>query len=279
MYTELNGATAKPQLWNIYTADKLWTDSHISKQMLSFHLNPEINAASRSFDFINESVNWMIDKFNLGNSTKVIDFGCGPGLYTHRFKQKGVGKVVGVDFSENSINYAKEQATKEGLDIDYRLSNYLTYEDDERYDLITLVMCDFCALNPNQRSLLLQKFKSMLKPDGLIALDVFTDHRFKAQQDRLSLSKNYMGSFWSASDYWCIHSTHGYANELVWLDKFVVIESGKQFEVFNWLQHFTRESLKSELLDNELVIESFYKNLCGKPYEEFDEMAVVIKAL
>lgn len=279
MYTKLNGATAKTQLWNKYTADKLWTDAHIAKQMISFHLNPEINAASRSFNFIDKSIEWMIEEFDLTEASKVIDFGCGPGLYTHRFKQRGIGNVVGVDFSENSILYAKQQATNDGLDIDYRLANYLSYENAEKYDLITLVMCDFCALNPVQRASLLQKFKSMLKPNGVIALDVFTDNRFRSLQENIALSKNYMGNFWSASDYWCIHSAYGYLDELVWLDKFVVIESENQWEVYNWLQHFTKESLNSELLENGLKIRNFYKNLCGQPYEESDEMAVVIEAL
>ncbi|MET2898957.1 hypothetical protein ABXV22_11615 [Vibrio rotiferianus] len=56
MFKKLNEATAKPAVWSAYTADVLWTDNHIAKQMLSFHLNQEIEAASRSFNFIDESV-------------------------------------------------------------------------------------------------------------------------------------------------------------------------------------------------------------------------------
>ncbi|MFC3092989.1 class I SAM-dependent methyltransferase [Alteromonas sediminis] len=277
MYKELNGATAKPKLWNCYTADKLWTDAYIAKQMLSFHLNPEINAASRSFDFINRSVTWMIEEFKLGEESKVIDFGCGPGLYTHRFKQRGIGKVVGVDFSQSSLGYAKEQAQKEALAIEYHLANYLDFESDNKYDLITLVMCDFCALSPLQRGHLLKKFKSMLEPNGIIVLDVFTASRFEGLQENITLEKDYMGGFWSANDYWCIHTSHGYADEKVWLDKFEVIEKGKQWAVYNWLQHFSQESLRTEIESHGFTIESFYKDLCGTPHGDADEMAVVIK--
>ncbi|WP_100643029.1 class I SAM-dependent methyltransferase [Alteromonas facilis] len=277
MYKELNGATAKPKVWNCYTADKLWTDAYIAKQMLSFHLNPEINAASRSFNFINRSVNWMIEEFNLGKKSKVIDFGCGPGLYTHRFKQQGIGKVVGVDFSQSSISYAKERAQEDALDVEYHLANYLDFESDSKYDLITLVMCDFCALSPSQRSHLLKKFKSMLKPNGAIALDVFTDSRFKGLQESITLQKGYMEGFWSDNEYWCIHTSHGYTDERVWLDKFTVIEKCRQWDVYNWLQHFSQETLKTEIEAHGLSIVSFYKDLCGTPQEDADEMAVVIK--
>ena len=63
MYKELTEATSKPELWSAYTAEILWADPHIARQMLGYHLNPEIEAASRSFDFIDQSVNWLITEF------------------------------------------------------------------------------------------------------------------------------------------------------------------------------------------------------------------------
>jgi hypothetical protein len=49
---------------------KIWTDEYISKNMLEIHLNPQIDAASRNHDFINESANWMISKFDLTKEKK-----------------------------------------------------------------------------------------------------------------------------------------------------------------------------------------------------------------
>ncbi|MDC5821874.1 class I SAM-dependent methyltransferase [Vibrio europaeus] len=77
-----------------------------------------------------------------------MDFGCGPGLYTQRLKSKGVGTVVGLDFSRNSLKHAREQAKESQLEIEYHYGNYLEYSDARQLDLITLVMCDLCALNP-----------------------------------------------------------------------------------------------------------------------------------
>ncbi len=276
MYKQLNQATHRPVVWSSYTAETLWTEPHIAKQMLSYHLNPEINAASRSFDFIDASVSWFIAEFGLNQYSKTIDFGCGPGLYTHRLKQRGIGTVVGLDFSSNSLEYATKKAQVEGLSIKYKLGNYLNYSDSTQYDLITLVMCDFCALSPTQRSQLLAKFKSLLAPQGVIALDVFTATRFAKLTETVELAHNHMNGFWSEKDYWCIHTSFAYQKESVWLDKFVICEEDKQHVVYNWLQHFTLDMLNAELEQHGLKITNVYRDLCGNPWQESDEMAVTI---
>ncbi|WP_112477842.1 class I SAM-dependent methyltransferase [Vibrio variabilis] len=276
MFKNLNDATEKPQVWSAYTADLLWTDAHIAKQMLAFHLNPDIEAASRSFAFIDESVDWLVNEFGLNASSKTIDFGCGPGLYTQRLKSRGIGTVVGLDFSENSLRYAKQQAEQAGLEIEYRLGNYLDHKEIRTFDLITMVMCDFCALNPTQRSSLLAKFKSMLAPNGSIALDVYTTSRFANQTESVTLDKNTMNGFWSAKDYWCIQSNFTYQDEKVTLDKYVIYEEESEKTVYNWLQHFSLDQIEAELEPHGLAIKASYSDLRGKPLVEADEMALVI---
>ncbi|WP_257286253.1 class I SAM-dependent methyltransferase [Endozoicomonas sp. SESOKO1] len=276
MFKQLNDATAEPVVWSTYTAEVLWADPHIARQMLAYHLNPDINAASRSFDFIDESVSWLISSLGLNQSSTVIDFGCGPGLYTQRLKKQGTGTVVGLDFSQNSLEYARLQAERSDLEIEYHLGNYLDYHDSRQFDLITLVMCDFCALSPSQRSGLLGKFKSILKPNGVIALDVYSATRFEKQTGDVILARNAMNGFWSAQDYWCIQSTFLYRPELVTLDKYVIYEEQREWTVYNWLQHFTLDMLRSELEQHGLKVQATYSDLRGRPWVDGDEMAVVI---
>ncbi|HCE5133855.1 class I SAM-dependent methyltransferase [Vibrio parahaemolyticus] len=276
MFKKISEATAKPVIWSKYTADVLWTDSHIAKQMLDFHLNPDLSMASRTAAFIDASVDWLTSEFKLDETSKVIDFGCGPGLYTQRLKGNGVGIVVGLDFSENSLNYATDQAAQSNLSIEYHLGNYLEYSDSRKFDLITLVMCDLCALSPALRSQLLGKFKSLLAPKGSIALDVYTATRFAKQSKSLSLAKNAMNGFWSTEDYWCIQSSFKYEDDFVTLDKYVICEAEREWTVYNWLQHFTIEMLSHELDAHGLEIKASYSDLRGSPYKDGDEMAVVI---
>ena len=165
MYTKLEEINHKPKPFEFYTAESLWTDPHTSKLMLTYHLNEDVDLASRNKLFIEKSTDWIISHFSVGEQTKICDFGCGPGLYTTSFARAGA-KVTGVDFSNNSIEYAKTNAKKEGLNINYVLQNYLEYEPEDQYDIITMIMCDFCALSPAQREVMLGKFHCLLKDGG-----------------------------------------------------------------------------------------------------------------
>jgi len=84
-------------------------------------------------------------------NTEIADFGCGPGLYTTRLAERGA-IVTGIDFSENSLRHAKQVADEKGLDITYVLRNYLDFDTTDRFDLIIMIMCDYCALSPGQRN-------------------------------------------------------------------------------------------------------------------------------
>lgn len=199
------------------------------------------------------------------------------GLYTQRLKTRGVGTVLGLDFSQNSLEYATQQAASSNLAIEYHLGNYLEFSDTRQFDLITLVMCDLCALNPTQRATLFAKFKTLLAENGAIALDVYTQTRFNKQAEALTLNQNAMNGFWSAEDYWCIQSSFKYDTDLVTLDKYVITEAQREWTVYNWLQHFTLDMLKAELAPHGLEVQATYSDLRGKPFADGDEMAVVIR--
>ncbi len=277
LYQQLNQASAKPELWSVYNADQLWTTPHLAKQMLAFHLNGDIPLASRSFQFMDSSVAWLIAQLELNQHSRTIDFGCAVGHYCQRLKTAGIGTVVGLDFSKSSIDYAKQQADKQQLDIEYHLGNYLDFHDPRQFDLITLVMCDLCALSPQQRSQLFAKFKSLLTKHGAIALDVYTAERFAGLTESVSIGQNSMNGFWSSNDYWCIQANHLYPEQLVSLDKYTICQHQHQQVVYNWLQHFTLESLSDELAVHGLVIEHHFSDLCGTPYAGGDELAVIIR--
>lgn len=45
MFHKLDKITAKPELYAFYTAEALWNDPYISKQMLKAHLNPLLDSS------------------------------------------------------------------------------------------------------------------------------------------------------------------------------------------------------------------------------------------
>ena len=77
MFEELERICERPAPFEFYTTRNLWTEEHTSAQMLSYHLNESVDAASRNSEFINRSVKWIVSRFNIGEGSTVADFGCG----------------------------------------------------------------------------------------------------------------------------------------------------------------------------------------------------------
>jgi SAM-dependent methyltransferase len=275
MFKELKEINSRPKPFEFYTADELWTKEHTAEQMLQYHLNESIDVSSRRADFIDRSVEWLVSHFKVDDTTDIADFGCGPGLYSSRLAERGA-KVTGIDFSENSLGYAKEAAEKKGVNIDYVQANYLHFETAKRFDLVIMIMCDFCALSPEQRKTLLAKFASFLKPGGSVLLDVYSLNMFDQKKESATYELNQMNGFWSANDYYCFVNTFKYNEERVSLDKYTIVEETQTRIVYNWLQYFSQESLQDEFEMNGFISEELYSDVAGKPFSpDSKEIAVV----
>jgi 2-polyprenyl-3-methyl-5-hydroxy-6-metoxy-1,4-benzoquinol methylase len=275
MFQELKEINLRPEPFQFYTAEELWTDEHTSKQMLEYHLNESVDMSSRNRKFIGRSVKWIITRFEVNETTDIADFGCGPGLYTERLAEEGA-TVTGIDFSENSIRYAKQSAGRKGLEINYILMNYLDFHTTDSFDLVIMIMCDYCALSPHQRKMMLSKFRSALKPGGSVLLDVYSLNSFNRREESAAYEFNQLTGFWSSNDYYCFVNTFKYDNEHVILDKYTVIEEKRRRTVYNWLQYFSEDSLTKEFEENGFRVESLYSDVAGKPLSpDSAEIAIV----
>lgn len=279
MFEELEKINARPEPFEFYTASDLWTDEHTSKQMLSCHLNEEIDLSSRKAEFIDRSVEWIASLFNIGAGVKIADFGCGPGLYAARLARRQAD-VTGIDFSLRSIQYAQEVTIRDGLSIQYFNQNYLEFETDDRFHLILMIMCDFCALSPVQRKQMLRKFYRVLKPGGSVLLDVYSLAAFEGREETALYEANLLDGFWFPNKYYGFLNIFKYQREKVVLDKYTIIEAGRTRTVYNWLQYFTPGALEKEFVECGFAVEGLYSDVAGSPFDpENDEFAVVARKL
>jgi len=277
MFEELERINERPKPFQFYTASDLWTDEHTSKQMLSYHLNEAIDVSSRNAEFINRSVEWIISKFKISKDSNIADFGCGPGLYATLLAKLGVN-VTGIDFSERSIEYAKKVAIREELNISYVNQNYLEFETEDRFDLVLMIMCDFCALSPKQRKGILNKFHKILKPRGSVLLDVYSLSAFDQREEGAAYEVNQLNSFWSPNKYYGFLNTFKYNEEKVALDKYTIVESDRTRQVYNWLQHFAPDDLENEFVEAGFLVKELHSDVAGTPYDrESNEFAVIAK--
>jgi SAM-dependent methyltransferase len=275
LFEQLDKSTRRPRPYEFYTARTLWTDEHVSEKMLEFHLDEAVDLASRNHAFIDSSAAWIIERFEIGSEASVCDFGCGPGLYTERFAEAGA-EVTGIDFSENSVEYARKTASKNGLEIDYVLQDYLEFSTDKKFDLITMIFCDFCALSPSQRKTLLGKFRGLLKEGGSVLLDVLTMKHFESTEEKPTIEHAPEGGFWVAAPYYLLSSTYKYADENLILGKHTIIEKDRTREIYNWLQCFRKETLEAEFHESGLKITEFFSDVGGDPLtSDSTQMAVI----
>jgi SAM-dependent methyltransferase len=279
MFKEIEEINSRPAPFQFYTAKELWTDEHTAKKMLECHLNESLDLSSRNKDFIDRSLKWIVSHFGIGVNTSIADFGCGPGLYTTLFAEQKAD-VTGIDFSERSIAYAKEMATQKALDIDYVCQDYLEFDTEKRFDLITMIMCDYCALSPIQRKKLLTQFHRLLNAGGSVLLDVYSLNAFDQREEGSTYEHMQLDGFWSKEDYYGFLNTFKYEEEKVILDKYTIIEEANTRTVYNWLQYFSPETLREEYNENGFKIEEFYSDVAGKTFNSKSiEFAVVARKL
>ena len=76
MFDQLREINSRPRPFQFYTAEELWTNEHTAKQMLTYHINEDIDVSSRNKNFIEKSVDWIVDHFSVTDKTEIADSYC-----------------------------------------------------------------------------------------------------------------------------------------------------------------------------------------------------------
>lgn len=254
---------------------EFWLDPYISKQLLKAHLDQTNDGASRKLSVIDRSVDWLNEVVPAVDFKKVIDLGCGPGLYAERLAKKGY-EVTAIDFSKNSIDYARSVAKEQNLAIDYRCESYLSWKEQDQYDLALLIYCDYGALSSEDRKLLLKNIHASLKKGGKLVLDVFSLQRLTDFQSENSWKLYESDSFWSSGKHAVISRNKRYDHGIT-LEQTILLKEDDTVENFNiWHQYFDLHKIISELEGASFEITAYYADVCGNEYTEQSETICVI---
>ncbi|MDR2569609.1 MAG: class I SAM-dependent methyltransferase [Oscillospiraceae bacterium] len=239
--------------------DLIWTDEHISKSLLDAHIDESNDAASRRYENRIDIVNW-INKYTKQNS-KIIDFGCGPGLYAYELGKLG-HTVFGIDFNKASINYANENKVINGL-VEYRYGNYIENLIDGKYNAAMIVYFDFSVLFPDEQKIFLQNLNNLLEDDGIFIFDIYGKTVMEDKHDRRDWYISQGNDFWSKDPYLLIEETKVFENENRWAERYYLIDqkTGKVKEFINWNQCFDEITINELLLKNGFEVIEINKDL------------------
>lgn len=267
----------KPALFEPGEA-KFWDDPHISKSMLEAHLNPNHDAASRKSETIDKTVKHLFESKVLKPGMKVLDLGCGPGLYAERLCRGLVAgkaccspmhptgvEVVGLDISERSIEYAGKSAVEAGLKIEYHCMNFFDMDYTEDFDAVIQVYGELCTFSNEKRDSLLKLIHRALRKGGVFVFDVST----RAQRMKDGLKNGwYMseGGFWRSGNHLVLEQGFDYPEEEVWLDQYVVIDEQGAKVYRNWFHDYSFDSLDSVLISAGFKTRHVWNDLTGSGF-------------
>jgi len=255
--SEIISKSQKPELYEKGTSF-MWTDEHISKQLLKIHLNPEVDLASRKKSTIVKTANWILKTQKEKGKLNILDLGCGPGLYSEIFAGKS-HKVTGVDISKNSIKYAKKSANDKDLNIVYLNNSYLDIElESNKYDLVILIYTDFGVLTPAERDKILKMIFNVLKKGGTFIFDILKDNSLEKKMSPKTWEVANNG-FWKDSPYLVLSESFLYPKEKIILFQHTIMDTKENLKTYRFWTHFFSQTDVTKMLDAHNFIDINFK--------------------
>lgn len=250
-----------------------WDDPHISTQMLEAHLDTGTDAASRRPETIRATVEHLSVSLALGPGTRLLDLGCGPGLYAEQFAARGI-TVSGVDLSRRSIEHAREHARLAGLGIEYRLADYTSDNLGGPFDAAVLIYLDFGVLPDAERDRLLDAVRCALGPGGRFAFDVYTPARARVPDGRIEVSRLEHG-FWRPHPHLLVETTYRYDGEID-LNQYAVLDQDGVTTYRVWDRAYAAADLRRLLRRHGFTVEERWADLTGSAWYRFSPTAAVV---
>jgi 2-polyprenyl-3-methyl-5-hydroxy-6-metoxy-1,4-benzoquinol methylase len=163
----------EPAPWS--EGDKIpWNEPEFSERMLREHLSQEHDLASRRSEIVDGHVTWIHNTLLGRKPAKILDLGCGPGLYASRLARLG-HSCVGIDYSPASIRYAREQAAQEQSKCTYVHEDVRKADFGKGYDLVMFLYGELNVFRRADATAILTKAHSALAPGGTLLIE---PHRF-----------------------------------------------------------------------------------------------------
>ncbi len=167
---------------------KLWLDPTMTYSC-AFFSEPNTDLEDASI----EKLDRICRKLKLSENDSVLEIGTGWGsLSIHAAKNYGC-RITTTTISDKQYHYAKKRVAEEGMESRINVLNKDYRTLDGKYDkIISIEMIE--AVGYEYISEYFIKVSSLLKPDGLMALQgiTYNDHNFDVYKDSVDFIKKYI---------------------------------------------------------------------------------------
>lgn len=161
-------------------SERLWilpsNESPVERNVTNVFLNPGSAFGTGSHPTTRLCLEWLSKNIKGGES--LLDYGCGSGILAIAGKKLGCSSSIGVDIDPNALNVTKNNSLINNLSISVYLPEELS--NTKKFDIIIANILYKPLIE------LLPRFKSSLKPGGLIAVSGILESQIKIIKESYS---------------------------------------------------------------------------------------------
>lgn len=199
-----------------------WDDPQFSQRMLQEHLSQDHQLASRKSEAIAQQAAWITGRLLGGGQGRVLDLGCGPGLYAPHLT--GAGQVYqGIDFGPASIEYAQRNFANKGQ-CQFRLGDVREADYGGPHDLVMMLYGEINVFSRQDCARILVKAYEALKPGGRILLEAHTSEAVAETGQGAPAWYKSPGGLFSDEPHMCLTENHWYEEQAVSMQIFHVVD-------------------------------------------------------
>lgn len=253
-----------------------WHEPGFSERMLKEHLTQDHDAASRRFEKIDAHVHWIHHEVLAVQPGKLLDLGCGPGLYAMRMT--GLGhQVTGVDYSPASIAYAQEQAEQHAQEINYIHADIREADYGVNYDTAMLIYGETNVFKTTDIRSIFDKIYAALKPGGKLILE---PHTFEIIQEIGNNPSSWFTSeegLFSPAPHLVLTENSWDAEQRAATIRHYMIDAaaGNVIRYAQSMQAYTNKDYRKLLTDAGFTNIQFYPSLSGIPDPEQEALIAI----
>ena len=234
-------------------------------------------AASRRSEIIERHVGWIHHELLSEYHTRILDIGCGPGLYTGRLS--GLGhECTGIDYSPASIAYARSQAAKESLNCTYICEDIRKAEFGSDYGLAMLIFGELNVFRPADAKNILEKAWHSIDSGGILLLEPHTFAGIQVKGERRVSWYSAKRGLFSDEPHLCLQENFWDSTIRAATTRYIVIDAAtaKVTRYAQSFQAYTDAEYCSLWVESGFEDVKFFPSLTGEEYESQGGLLAVV---
>lgn len=210
---------------------------------------------------------------------RIIDIGCGPSKQVRELAKQGY-EAVGLDLSAEMLQYLKQEAKKEGVDVEIVKANFVNFKLAKKVDFACILMGTITYMASNQDFLdHLNSVAVSLNKGGLYLIEnmklhwaskkFFTPSKWTMKQQGITVKTTYTIKLKDTlkqllneelrleiNDYGKKQTiANSFTTKMVFPQEFLeLVKENGQFEFLGWFERYSTKPLKQATHDNTILL-------------------------